>query len=48
MANYADDNTIYAVERNLDDLLKTLEQETTLILNWFTVNEMKLMMTNVI
>ena len=41
MANYADDNTIYAVERNLDDLLKTLEQETTLILNWFKVNEMK-------
>ena len=41
MANYADDNTIYAVEHNLDDLLKTLEQETTLILNWFKVNEMK-------
>ena len=41
MANYADDNTIYAIERNLDDLLKTLEQETTLILNWFKVNEMK-------
>ena len=41
MANYADDNAIYAVKRNLDNLLKTLEQETTLILNWFKVNEMK-------
>ena len=41
MANYADDNAIYAVKRNLDDLLKTLEQEMPLILNWFKVNEMK-------
>ena len=41
MANYAGDNTIYAVERNLHDLLKTLEEESTLVLNWFKVNEMK-------
>ena len=41
LANYADDNTIYTVESNTDDLLKTLENETSLILNWFKVNEMK-------
>ena len=41
LANYADDNTIYAVEGNIDDLLKTLEKETTVILNWFKINEMK-------
>ena len=41
MANYADDNTIYAVKGNIDELLKTLENETSLILNWFRINEMK-------
>ena len=41
MANYADDNTVYTVEENIDDLLKTLENETSLILNWFRINEMK-------
>ena len=41
LANYADDNTIYTVEDNTDDLLKTLGNETTLILNWFRVNEIK-------
>ena len=42
MANYADDNTIYTVESNIENLLKTLEKETSLILNWFKINEMKL------
>ena len=43
MANYADDNTIYTVESNIEDLRKTLEKETSLILNlnWFKINEMK-------
>ena len=41
MANYADDNTIYTVESNIEDLPKTLEKETSLILNWFKINEMK-------
>ena len=26
---------------NIDDLLKTLEKETTVIFNWFKINEMK-------
>ena len=41
MANYADDNTIYTVESNKEDLLKTLEEEMSVILNWFKTNEMK-------
>ena len=41
IANYADDNTIYTVECNKEDLLETLENETSVILNWFRVNEMK-------
>ena len=30
IANYADDNTLYTVEENIDNLLKTLENETSL------------------
>ena len=41
IANYADDNTIYTVEGNKEDLLETLENETSVILNLFRVNEMK-------
>ena len=41
MANYADDTTIYTIECSIDDLLKTLEKETSLILNWFRINDMK-------
>ena len=41
IANYADDNSTYAVEENIDLLLDTLETETTIILKWFRINEMK-------
>ena len=41
MASYADDNTISAVEDNINNLLKTLENESSLILKCFRVNEMK-------
>ena len=41
IANYADDNTIYTVDRNTDDLLKILQEEASLILYWFRINEMK-------
>ena len=41
IANYAEDNTIYTVDRNIDDLLKILQEETSLILYWFRINEMK-------
>ena len=41
MANYAGYNTLYTINNNIADLLKTLENETSLILDWFRMNEMK-------
>ena len=41
IANYADDNSIYSVDDNITHLLKTLEDETNLVLKWFRINEMK-------
>ena len=33
IANYAGDSTLYTVEGNKDDLLNTLENETSMILD---------------
>ena len=41
MVNYADDNSTYATDDTILDLLKTLEAETCAVLNWFKINEMK-------
>ena len=41
LANYADDNTTYATNKDISLLLKTLEEETSILLTWFTNNEMK-------
>ena len=41
MANSADDNSIYSVDDNVTNLLKTLETETNQVLKWFRINEMK-------
>ena len=41
IANFADDNSTYAVEDEILKLLKTLESETSTVLNWFKINEMK-------
>ena len=41
IANYADDNSIYAIEQDIMTLLKTLETETLNVLNWFEINGMK-------
>ena len=41
IANYADDNTPYATNKDIINLLKTLESETNILLEWFTINEMK-------
>ena len=41
ITNYADDNTPYAIESSIDKLIQTLEYETTILLNWFHMNEMK-------
>ena len=35
MANYADDNTVYTSKNNIEDLLKSLEDETSVIIDWF-------------
>ena len=41
IANYADDNTPYAIDSNIDKLIDTLEYETSILLNRFNMNEMK-------
>ena len=41
LGNYADDNTTYSVEKDVMELLKTLESDTYTVLNWFNFNEMK-------
>ena len=41
IANFADDNSTYAEESDIISLLKALESETSIVLNWFKTNEMK-------
>ena len=41
ITNYADDNTPYAIESSIEKLIEPLEHDTTILLNWFQVNEMK-------
>ena len=41
IANYADDNTTYTVEKDIMTLLKSLESDTFTVVNWFRFNEMK-------
>ena len=38
LANYADDNTTYGVEKDVMTLLKSLESDTNTVLNWFRFN----------
>ena len=38
--NFADDNTISATSRNIDDLIKTLKHESELAVEWFRENKM--------
>ena len=40
IANYADDNTTYGIEKCIMTLLKVLEEDTHSVLNWFRFNEM--------
>ena len=35
IANYADDTTVYATDESITNLLKLLETETSVVLNWF-------------
>jgi len=41
IANYADDNTPYLINKDVNYLLAKLQEETMTILNWFKLNEMK-------
>ena len=41
IANFVDDNSPYTVEENVMTLLKSLQSETSVVLNWFEINEMK-------
>ena len=41
IANFADDNTPYCIERDIMTLLVNLEADTFSVLNWFRINEMK-------
>ena len=41
IANYADDNTPYAIESSIEKLIETLEKDTAILLKWFEINEMK-------
>lgn len=41
IANYADDNTIYTISENIENLLTLLEQESNQILDCFRINEIK-------
>ena len=41
ITNYADDNTPYAIESSVKELLEVLKNETETLLKWFHWNEMK-------
>ena len=42
VCNYADDTTLYDCDQNLDYLIKKLEHDSTLAIEWFESNYMKL------
>ena len=41
IASYADDNTSYNFDFNLDNVISNLEKSTNSLLNWFRENHMK-------
>ena len=40
LSNFADDNTIYAAKRDLNELLRLLEKESEVAIKWFSNNNM--------
>ena len=40
LSNFADDNTIYAAKRDLNELLRLLEKESEVAIKWFSKNNM--------
>ena len=41
-ANYADDNTPYAIDKNIDTVLNALKNDTTTLIGWFNDNYFKM------
>ena len=41
IANYADDNTIYKEQENIDDLITSLQDAPAKLFKWFSDNQMK-------
>ena len=41
IANYADDTTLYACEKNLHDVQRKLESESLILFEWFHDNYLK-------
>ena len=48
MTNYADDNTPYAMEPNIEGLIGTLQANTSILVNWFHENYFKMNADNAI
>ena len=38
ITNYADDNTLHIIDDNIDDLIKSLEEASTVLFQWFDNN----------
>ena len=41
LANFADDNTLYAIAKSISNVLILLKEESSIIQTWFKINEMK-------
>ena len=41
IVNYADDNTAYAIGKNIEEIFNILIEDTSKLFQWFQVNEMK-------
>ena len=42
LCNYADDKTIYAYHKSLDNVIARLESDSSIIIQWFADNYLKL------
>ena len=42
LTNYANDNTLYAMEPNIEALIRTLEVNTSILVKWFEDNYFKM------
>ena len=40
-SNYTDDNTPYRTADTIEEVIKLLERESTMLVKWFTDNQMK-------